>query len=102
MRHSAQDFSKRTLVYMGIFFIEAIKKSPGIKNLSLLITFLSKTMLQNLFELFDKINLIILVKNLIFSINQNLNSLHQGDHRFSHAFFTKVFHFQDNRKNVQF
>ena len=23
----------------------------------------------------------------VFSINQNLNSLHQGDHRFSHAFF---------------
>ena len=38
----------------------------------------------------------------VFSIKQNLNSLHQGEHRFSHAFFTKVFHFRDNRKNVQF
>ena len=38
----------------------------------------------------------------VFSINQNLNSLHQGDHRFSHAFFTKVLHFRDNRKCVQF
>ena len=35
--HSVQDCSKRTLVYMGIFFIEAIKKSPGIKILSLII-----------------------------------------------------------------
>ena len=38
----------------------------------------------------------------VFSIKQNLNSLHQGEHRFSHAFFTKVFHFRNNRKNVQF
>ena len=38
----------------------------------------------------------------VFSIKQNLNSLHQGKHRFSHAFFTKVLHFRDNRKNVQF
>ena len=38
----------------------------------------------------------------VFSIKQNLNSLHQGDHHFSHAFFTKVLHFRDNRKNVQF
>ena len=38
----------------------------------------------------------------VFSIKQNLNSLHQGEHRFSHAFFTKVPHFRDNRKNVQF
>ena len=38
----------------------------------------------------------------VFSIKQNLNSLHQGEHRFSHAFFTKVLHFRDNRKNVQF
>ena len=37
----------------------------------------------------------------VFSINQNLDSLHQGNHRFSHAFFTKVLHFRDNRKNVQ-
>ena len=38
----------------------------------------------------------------VFSIKQNLNSLHQGEHRFSHAFFTKVLNFRDNRKNVQF
>ena len=38
----------------------------------------------------------------VFSIKQNLNSLHQGEHRFSQAFFTKVPHFRDNRKNVQF
>ena len=38
----------------------------------------------------------------VFSIKQNLNSLHQGEHRFSHAFFTKVLHFRDNHKNVQF
>ena len=38
----------------------------------------------------------------VFSIKQNLSSLHQGEHRFSHAFFTKVLHFRDNRKNVQF
>ena len=44
--HSVQDCSKRTLVYMGIFFIEAVKKSPGIKILSLLITFFEKTSLQ--------------------------------------------------------
>ena len=37
-----------------------------------------------------------------FIIKQNLNSLHQGDHRFSHAFFIKVLHFRDNHKNVQF
>ena len=37
--HSVQDCSKRTLVYMGIFFIEAVKKSPGIKILSLLISY---------------------------------------------------------------
>ena len=36
--HSVQDCSKRTLVYMGIFFIEAVKKSPGIKILSLVIS----------------------------------------------------------------
>ena len=38
----------------------------------------------------------------VFSINKNLNSLQQGDHLFSQAFFTKVLHFRDNRKNVQF
>ena len=38
----------------------------------------------------------------VFSINQNLNSLHQGEHRFPCASFTKVLHFRDNRKNVQF
>ena len=38
----------------------------------------------------------------VFSIKQNLNSLQQGDDRFSHAFFTKVLDFRDNRKNVQF
>ena len=38
----------------------------------------------------------------VFSIKQNLNSLHQGDHRFPHACFTKVLHFRDNHKNVQF
>ena len=37
--HSVQDCSKRTLVYMGIFFIEEVKKSAGIKILSLVITF---------------------------------------------------------------
>ena len=36
--HSVQDCSKRTLVYMGIFFIEAVKKSRGIKILSLVIS----------------------------------------------------------------
>ena len=36
--HLVQDCSKQTLVYMSIFFIEAIKK-PGIKILSLLITY---------------------------------------------------------------
>ena len=38
--HSVQDCSKRTLVYMGIFFIEAIRKSLGIKILSLMMTHL--------------------------------------------------------------
>ena len=38
MGHSVQDSLKRTLVYRGIFFITAVKKSPGIKILSLLIT----------------------------------------------------------------
>ena len=38
----------------------------------------------------------------VFSIKRNLNSLYQGERRFSHAFFTKVLHFRDNRKNVQF
>ena len=38
----------------------------------------------------------------VFSIKQNLNGLHRGKHRFSRAFFTKVLHFRDNRKNVQF
>ena len=38
----------------------------------------------------------------VFSIKQNLNSLQQGKHRFSHAFFNKVHQFRDNRKNVQF
>ena len=33
----------------------------------------------------------------VFSIKQNLSSLHQAEHRFSHAFFTKVLHFRDNR-----
>ena len=36
------------------------------------------------------------------NVVKNLNSLHRGEHRFSHAFFTKVLHFRDNRKNVQF
>ena len=40
--------------------------------------------------------------SVVFSINQNLNSLHQVEHRFSRAFYTKVLHFRDNRKNVQF
>ena len=40
--HSAQDCSKRTLVCMGILFIEAVKKSPGIKILSLVITKMTK------------------------------------------------------------
>ena len=38
----------------------------------------------------------------VFRIKQNLNSFHRGEHRFSHPFFTKVLHFRDNRKNVQF
>ena len=38
--HSVQDCSKQTLVYMGIFFIEAVKKSPGIKILSPMMTHL--------------------------------------------------------------
>ena len=38
----------------------------------------------------------------VISIKQNLNSSHQGEHRSSHAFFTKVLYFRDNRKNVQF
>ena len=38
----------------------------------------------------------------VFSIKQNLNSLHQAEHRFSHAFVTEMLHFRDNRKNVQF
>ena len=32
--HSVQDCSKRTLVYMGIFFIEAIKKGRALKSFS--------------------------------------------------------------------
>ena len=32
MGHSVQDCSKRTLVYMGIFFIEAVKKARALKN----------------------------------------------------------------------
>ena len=36
--HSVQDCLKRTLVYMGTFFIEAIKKSQGIKILSLVLS----------------------------------------------------------------
>ena len=46
MGHSVQDCSKRTLVYMGIFFIETVKKSPGIKILSLVIK-LQKTIERN-------------------------------------------------------
>ena len=38
----------------------------------------------------------------VFSIKQNLNSLHQEEHRFSNAFFIKVLHFRDNLKNLQF
>ena len=30
--HSVQDCSKRTLLYMGIFFIEAIKKARALKS----------------------------------------------------------------------
>ena len=36
--HSLQDCSKRTLMYMGIFFIESVKKSTGIKILSLVMS----------------------------------------------------------------
>ena len=32
--HSVQDCSKRTLVYMSIFFIEAIKKGRALKSFS--------------------------------------------------------------------
>ena len=46
-------------------------------------------------------HLIIQGDSDVFSIKQNLNSLHQGKHRFSHAFFTKVLNFRDNRKNIQ-
>ena len=55
-------------------------------------------------RIFNKhyLNLNIQGDSDVFSINQNLNSLHQGKHRFSHAFFTKVLNFRDNRKNVQF
>ena len=32
MGHSVQDCSKRTLVYMGIFFIETVKKARALKS----------------------------------------------------------------------
>ena len=54
------------------------------------------------FGLFTWFTSVIQRDSDVFSINQNLKSLHQGEHRFSHAFFTKVLNFRDNRVNVQF